>query len=491
MAHPHWASSSETGLPTVQPRKRVNLTEALAGAPTRDDLVVVDGTRFSSAELEATTSSTAAALAERSVGHGDRVAFQLPVGVEAVALYRACWRIGAIAAALHPRAGPAQLVAAIEALDPVVRVAGPGSPAAELPGVLDVRCLRGGPEVPPGPVASSDDALVMFTSGSSGVPKGVIHTHGGLLYKVRHLLEVHGLGSGDAVLMPAPLAHVSGLLHGVLVPGVAGMRTVLMPNWDPADALELIETEAITYMVGPPTFFLALMDDPAFSPQRTRSLRMLSCGGADVTPAFVERARNELGAVVKRSYGSTEAPTVATSRFDDPPEQMSYTDGRSFDETQIQVDDHGEVWVHGPEVARGYLEPTQGNGVFVDGWFRTGDLGRLDGKWLTITGRSNDQIIRAGENISAREVEMHLEAHQSIKQAVVVGMPDDRLGERVAAFVVTSDHFDLETCRSWFATRGLAPFLTPEYLKVVEELPLLASGKFDRSELQSRLEPPQ
>ena len=184
MAHSHWATSSETGLPTVQPGKRVNLTEALAGAPARDDLVVVDDTRFSSAELEATTSSTAAALAERSVGHGDRVAFQLPVGVEAVALYRAGWRLGAIAAALHPRAGAAQLVAAIEALNSVVRVAGPDSPAAELPGVLDGRCLRGGPEVPPGPVASSDDALVMFTSGSSGVPKGVIHTHGGLLYKL-------------------------------------------------------------------------------------------------------------------------------------------------------------------------------------------------------------------------------------------------------------------------------------------------------------------
>nr|MCS5665299.1 acyl--CoA ligase [Acidimicrobiales bacterium] len=172
-------------------------------------------------------------------------------------------------------------------------------------------------------------------------------------------------------------------------------------------------------------------------------------------------------------------------------EQMSGTDGRSFDETQIRVDGHGEVWVRGPEVARGYLEPTQGDGVFVDGWFRTGDLGRLDGKWLTITGRSDDRIIRAGENISAREVEIHLEAHQSIDQAVVVSMPDDRLGERVAAFVVASDHFDLKICRSWFATRELAPFLTPEYLEVVERLPLLASGKFDRSELRSRLEPPQ
>ena len=469
----------------------MNLTEALDRAPARDDLVVVGGDRFSTSELEAITSSTAAALAERSVGSGDRVAFQLPVSVEAVVLYRACWRLGAVAAALHPRAGSAQVVAALEVLDPVVRVAGPGSPAAELPGVLDVRSLRGGTEVPPVSVASSDDALVMFTSGSSGVPKGVVHTHGGLLYKVHQLLEVHGLGPEDVVLMPAPLAHVSGLLHGVLVPGVAGMRTVLMPNWDPADALELIEAEAVTYMVGPPTFFLALMDDPAFSSQRTRSLRMLSCGGADVTPAFVARARNEIGAVVKRSYGSTEAPTVATSRFDDPPERMACTDGRSFDETQIRVDGHGEVWVRGPEVARGYLEPAQGDGVFVDGWFRTGDLGRLDGKWLTITGRSDDRIIRAGENISAREIEIHLEAHQSVDQAVVVGVPDDHLGERVAAFVVASEGFDLEACQSWFATRGLAPFLTPEHLEVVGRLPLLASGKFDRSELRSRLEPPQ
>ena len=102
MAKPHWASTGETGSPTVQPGKRVNLTEALDGAPTRDDLVVVGGTQFSTAELEATTSSTAAALAERSVGSGDRVAFQLPVGVEAVVLYRACWRLGAVAAALHP-----------------------------------------------------------------------------------------------------------------------------------------------------------------------------------------------------------------------------------------------------------------------------------------------------------------------------------------------------------------------------------------------------
>lgn len=466
----------------------MSLADALDAAPARADLLVAGGDRVSTATLEALTASTAAALAERSVGRGDRVAFQLPVGVEAVALYRACWHLGAVAAALHPRAGSTQLTAAFEALGATVRVACPDSPAAELPDVVDVASLHSGQEVPRATVASDDDALVLFTSGSSGDPKGVVHTHGGLLYKVRQLQDVHGLGPEDVVLMPAPLAHVSGLLHGVLVPGMTGMRTVLMPHWDPATALDLIEAEAVTYMVGPPTFFLALMEDPSFAPQRTSSLRLLSCGGADVTPAFVERARNELGAVVKRAYGSTEAPTVATTRHDDPPERMADTDGRTFDQTRLRVDPHGEVWVYGPEVARGYLDPVHDDGVFVDGWFRTGDLGRMDGEWLTITGRSDDRIIRAGENISAREVEMHLEAHQSVEQAAVVGMHDDRLGQRVAAFVVASDGFDLETCRSWFANRGLAPFLTPEHLEVIAKLPLLASGKLDRTGLRSRLE---
>ena len=464
----------------------MGLHDLLSSAPPRVDLVVAGGRRLSTDEVVAAVGSTAAGLRERGVGRGDHVAFQLPNGPDAVVLYRACWHLGAVAAPLHDRLGAAQTSAAIEQLGPAACVPSPGLPLAEAADAIVPADLRGG-DVPPaaGP-APGDDALVMFTSGSTGTPKGVVHTHGGLTGKVRQLLEVHGLGADDVVLMPAPLAHVSGLLHGVLVPGAAGMRTVLMDRWDPVGALDLIEAEGVTYMVGPPTFFLGLMDAPGFSPARTASLRLLSCGGTEVTPEFVERACRELGAVVKRSYGSTEAPTVATSRFDDHPDRMATTDGRALGDAEIRIDGDGEVWVRGPEVARGYLDPDQTAASFVDGWFRTGDLGRLDDGWLTVTGRLDDRIIRGGENISAHEVEAHLVAHPAVEAAVVVGLPDEHLGERVAAFVVAPDGFDLDGCRAWFDDRGLTRLMVPEYVEVIDEVPLLPTGKPDRVGLRDR-----
>ena len=206
-----------------------------------------------------------------------------------------------------------------------------------------------------------------------------------------------------------------------------------------------------------------------------------------MTPSFCRRAANTLGVVVKRSYGSTEAPTIATSRFDDPADRMILTDGRAFGESRMRVDASGELWVAGPELARGYLEPAETEAAFVDGWFRTGDLATLDDGWVTITGRLGDRIIRSGENISAAEVEQHLEAHPAVLQAAAVAEPDDRLGERVAAFVVASGPFDLAACWEWFAQRGAARYITPERIEVLEELPVLASGKVDRMKLAARL----
>lgn len=191
--------------------------------------------------------------------------------------------------------------------------------------------------------------------------------------------------------------------------------------------------------------------------------------------------------VVKRSYGSTEAPTIATSRFDDPTDKMILTDGRAFGDARLRVADDGELWVSGPELARGYLDPADTRAAFVDGWFRTGDLATIDDGWVTITGRLGDRIIRSGENISATDVEQHLEAHPAVLHAAAVAEPDDRLGERVAAFVVAPDGFDLTVCREWFARRGAARFITPERIEVVDELPVLASGKVDRMKLQARL----
>ena len=464
----------------------MTLDELLDAAPAAAAAIVHGDARVSTAELRRRSASLAAALNARGIGHGDHVAFQLPVGIDAVVVYRACWSIGVVPVALHPLAGHAQLTHALDQSEPSLLIADAGGPLAALPGALAIDALTGGAS-PQVDVSPGDDALVMFTSGSTGVPKGVVHTHASLAYKADESVEVHGLTADDVVLMPAPLAHVSGLLHGVLVPGALGAKAVLMSRWDPARALDLIEAERVTWMVGPPTFFIGLMDHPQFATSRVESLRLVSCGGAGVSPAFAARARAELGVVVKRAYGSTEAPTITTSRHDDPPERMISTDGRAFGGSELRVDDTGELWLRGPELARGYLDPAQTADSFVDGWFRTGDLATIDDGWLTITGRLGDRIIRAGENISAAEVEHHLEEHPAVREAIAIAEPDDRLGERVAAFVVATAPFDLDACRRWFSERGAAPFITPERVELIDEMPLLASGKVDRAALRARL----
>lgn len=467
----------------------MTLDGLLAGAPARHDLVVDSSGRFSSAEVERRTRAVAAALAAREVAAGDRVAFQLPVGLDAVVAFRACWRIGAVAVGLHPALGSHHLARALEQARPVVTITCSGFPAASGVDAVSMKDLTsaGDSPSPPAEAAADDDAVVMFTSGSTGAPRGVIHTHRSLAYKAVQLTGLHGLERQDCALIPTPLTHGAGLLYGVLIPGASGMKTVLMTRWDPTEALALIERESVTHMAGPPTLFTTLMDCNGFRPARVATLRMILCGGAAVTPAFCRRAAATLDVVVKRSYGSTEAPTITTSRFDDPPERMILTDGRSFGDTRLRIDASGELWVTGPELARGYLDPADTEAAFVDGWFRTGDLARVEDGWVTITGRLGDRIIRGGENISAAEVEQHLEAHPAVLQAAAVAEPDERLGERVAAFVVAPGGFDLAACRAWFVRRGADRFITPERIEVVEELPVLASGKLDRMRLASRL----
>jgi cyclohexanecarboxylate-CoA ligase len=420
----------------------------------------------------------AGGLRRAGVRRGDVVSWQLPNSPDVASLYRACWRIGAVAAPVHHAFGTSDTDVALKTVDPQI-VVDPSDIA---------RWRNDGDPAPPADDATPDDlAVILFTSGSSGAPKAVRHTRAALDYKARTMVAVHGLTSEDVVLMPAPCAHVSGLLNGVLVPHVAGMDVVFMAKWDPDRALDLLERHHVSYMVGPPTFFDGLMQASTFTRERASSMRLVSSGGAGVTPAFVDEASEQLGCVVKRTYGSTEVPSVTTSYAGDPPERARTTDGRVVGEAQIRLAaTTGELEVRGPEMFVGYVDEQQTREAMTDdGWFRTGDLAAIDAGWLTITGRLKDVVIRGGENIGTAEVEAVLEAHPSVRQAVVVGEPDERLGERVAAFVVGA--LDLDECRRWFAERGVAKFKWPERVIAVDALPVLTSGKPDRTALRARL----
>jgi acyl-CoA synthetase (AMP-forming)/AMP-acid ligase II len=438
--------------------------------------------------VEVQVAEVAGGLAALGVGPGSTVAWQLPNGWPVVTLYRACWRLGAVAAPIHHLAGAADTSRLLERLTPAVCV----EPDAEPP--------RGNRVAgPPAPIDPASVAVALATSGSTGTPKIALHTHRALVYKARLMSAVHQLGRDDAILIPAPMAHISGLLNGVLL-AVSGLRVVPMAKWDPDEALEIIERERVTFMIGPPAFFVSLVNAPAFTPATVASLRLVSCGGSGVTPAFVESISRALDCRLKRTYGSTEAPTVTTSLASDSPLRAATTDGRAVGVAELRTVDPvtaadvpagapGELLVRGPELFVGYDDRDATASAFVEeGWFRTGDLATLDEEgWLTIVGRIKDVIIRGGENIATMEIERVLEAHPSVREAVVVGLPDLRLGERVCAFVVLDGPFGLEECRDWFARYDVTKFKWPERVEVVDELPLLSSGKPDKAALRARL----
>jgi cyclohexanecarboxylate-CoA ligase len=393
---------------------------------------------------------------------GDAVAWQSPNRDEVALLYRACWRLGAVAAPVHHQMGRADRAVVLDSVQPALVVD-------------DLDDLPAGDAVVQTWADATSLAAVLFTSGSSGAPKGVLHTQETLAFKAAQMQHVHGLGAADCVLMPAPAAHISGLLNGITLPGVVPFRTVFMARWDPETALELIEHERVTFMVGPPTFFVSMMQSPGFSSAQVDSLRLISSGGAGVGEAFVAEAARAFGARIKRTYGSTEVPTIIT-------------DGRTIGPVEVKIDDNGELLARGPEVCAGYVDPAQTAEAFTaDGWFRTGDLAAIafDGT-IEIVGRLKDVIIRGGENISSAEVEAVLEAHPDVRHAVAVGGPDELMGERVVAFVEAPATFDIAACREWFTARGVARFKTPERVVVVDALPLLASGKPDRAALRAR-----
>jgi acyl-CoA synthetase (AMP-forming)/AMP-acid ligase II len=474
--------------------------------------------------LLADAQSLAAALQQLGLHRGDVVSFQLPNWHEAAVVNLAANLIGLLCNPIVPiyrqnellriladartrclfvpglwngfdYAGMAsRLQAALPGLDHVVCVRGETSSALGYEALLAAsrgmqpRCADLRPE---------DPKLLLFTSGTTGRAKGVMHSQESLVAPLARAAAAWNLGEGDCMLMPSPVTHITGYCCGLEMPLFLGTRTVLMERWSAARAVEIVVAEKVAATVGATPFLAELVDAAEAAGSRLPTLRIFACGGASVPPALIRRAHACLAGRAFRVYGLSEAPLVTLGvTASDALEIAAETDGRRNDYEVRIVDpatgaaaSEGEILVRGAGMLLGYADPADNASAFTaDGFFRTGDLGRLVGDALVITGRSKDLIIRGGENISAKEIEDILVADARIVEVAAVSMPHPRLGETVCVFAVpaSTHQLGLADVSEILASAGVARQKFPEALFIVAQLPKTPSGKVRKDLLRER-----
>jgi acyl-CoA synthetase (AMP-forming)/AMP-acid ligase II len=368
-------------------------------------------------------------------------------------------------------------------------------------------------------VAPDDVATIMYTSGTTGRPKGAIGSHRNITSQVMNAMYtvlVRGLGGataaapsgGPVTLLTFPLFHVGGL-HSFLIPyTVSGGTVVLLHRWDAAQALDLVEREGVTAVGGVPTTMFELLDEARRQGRTLPTLAGVASGATLVPPELVRRIDDQLQhrAAPTNGYGLTETSGAAIANagtdYVHHPDSVGLPISPVMevriagpDGQAVPTGDTGEIWIKGPSVFRGYLDaPEATAAALVDGWFRTGDVGRLDeGGYLYVVDRLKDVIIRGGENVYAAEVEAALYEHPDVAEAAIVGVPDERLGEAVAAVVRLRPEapagVDADALRRHVADR-LAAFKVPSVVRVTPDgLPRNAAGKVLKRELRTLLDP--
>ncbi len=348
------------------------------------------------------------------------------------------------------------------------------------------------------PALRADDlALILFTSGTTSHPKGVLHSHNSLLAELKAAFKPEGAAS--VVLSPWPAGHIAGVL-AILRLYFSGEESVLMDAWEAQAAAELVERYRVTRSSGTPFHINSLLDAGQADGRDLSSLTDYLVGAAAVPPEVVDRCQRA-GILTYRAYGSTEHPTITSGTPEHSVQKRAHTDGvlnpgcriRIVDDDGIDLPEGeaGEIVSQGPDQFLGYHRAELNDDAFLPGgWFRTGDIGRLDAEgFLTITDRKKDVIIRGGENIASKEVEDYLAAHPAVSEAAAVAAPDERLGERVCAFVILQQDaaLTMDDVQAHFAALQVAKQKTPERLEIVAELPRTPSGKVKKFELRERL----
>ena len=486
------------------------------------------------AQMLARVGSAATELKALGIGPGDVVAFQLPNWVEAFALYHAVLSIDAIALPLLPALRDRDLAYMLQETHakllitpstwrgvdhsamarricsrdtrtavmrepqengPLLREFGQGEVVAQMPADSAAPASLGGLPGRPDAVCS-----LIFTSGTSGRPKAVLYTHGGLSIEGREMAQADGIGSDDVLFVPPSIGHVSGLSFGIYMALHAGATVCLLPDWNAQRAVELIERERCTWTAGATPFLQGLITEAQSRPWALASLRVFRCGGASVPPGLIRQTR-ALGIDAYRSYGLSEHPTVS-GRAGQPDAVCTHADGIVHPLIEIRIVDpndvnrnlesgsEGEILTRGPDLSLAHLREADTTATRIDGWLLTGDLGTLSAeRVLCITGRKKDIIIRKGENISAKEIEDLLGEHPAVADVAVVGVADAERGEMVCCVVVSKGDTPptlQQLCRH-LLQHGLAVFKQPERLVLLPQLPYNPGGKVDKQALRAML----
>ena len=519
----------------LQHRNTTLMHAARDRADHRPDEVAIhfdDGGSLTYSEAWDAGMTAAGALYERGLRAGDSASFQLPNGRESVVVMLAAAILGLIINPIVPiyrdretgfilrHAGSkvvfvpnslrdydypamiARLRSDLPALTTVV-VTGVGGDPGE--GVFSFdSLLDSGAElpVPPHEADPDDVKILLYTSGTTGNPKQVRHSHNTLTAALDLGVEGWGLDGSDLMLMPSPVTHITGYVNGMEMPFLTETKSLLMSQWQVDRAIDLIETQGATACVSATPFLQELIVACQAQGKTLPGFRLFACGGASVPPDLIHNAWNTLSQCrAVRVYGSTEVPLV-TVGFVGATERAlaAETDGRIchydvkvVDESgrDLGIDQDGEILARGPAMMLGYGDQEQNRDAFdAEGFFKTGDIGKkLANGGILITDRKKDIIIRGGENISARDIEQVLLRVQGIVEVAVVAIPHQRLGETVAACLVTTDGRPLpeQKLQAALQESGLAKQKWPQYVELMEALPKTASGKVQKEQLRREL----
>jgi acyl-CoA synthetase (AMP-forming)/AMP-acid ligase II len=497
--------------------------ESVARYAQRPAVIGEDGKELDYAELDQLRVYAARALLALGVKHGDRVAIWAPNCVEWIVAGLAIHSIGAVLVPVNTRMKGEEAAYVLEKSGATVlfcagRFLGQHFPsliAKHWPKTLKHVVVMQGAEVGDkgwhaflahaderrtedvhacaAAVKPSDRMDIMFTSGTTGHPKGVVTTHGQNLRVIEEWSRCMGLNPDDRYLVVNPFFHSFGYKVGWLGGLLVGLTVLPHAVFDAKAVLARIPRDKVSVLPGPPTLFISLLSDPDLRKHDLSSLRATITGAAAIAPTLIERIRAELGfGIVLTGYGLTETcGVVSLCEAGDDAETIALTSGKAIRDVELRCDpESGEILVRGYNVMQEYLDDPQATRetIDADGWLHTGDIGTLDERgYLKITDRLKDMYIAGGFNCYPAEIERALVAHPAIAQAAVIGVPDERLGEVGKAFVVPRPGMTVnaEEVVAW-SREKMANYKVPRFVEVVSALPTNASGKVMKFQLRGK-----